>query len=209
MAKRKEHKDDPLNLVPIMNLVTILIPALLIAVKAVTLTMIETKLPAIGPPSVEKTQTEQTEPPLALKLVIGTKGINVDKKSLEFAFDGDVPEEYKSENPKLLLPCKGGTCFKEGCSELDRQTKPECYNYEFDKLTEELVKIKKRAIAENRFEKTSANLVLMPEKAIPYIVLVHVLDAARGKEAAIEFDQYSEPHKKGLFSAVSFAGGLN
>ena len=211
MAKRKSHKDEPLNLVPIMNLVTILIPALLIAIKAVTLTMIETKLPAIGPPPPDKPQTEQSEPPLSLKLVIGTKGINVDKKSLEFAFDGEVPEEYKSEDPKLLLPCKGGTCFKEGCDEITRQTKPECYNYDFEKLTAELVKIKKRAIAENRFEKTSANLVLMPEKSIPYIVLVHVMDAARGKEAGKEFSQYleKEPHKAGLFSAVSFAGGLN
>ena len=77
-------------------------------------------------------------------------------------------------------------------------------------IATELVNIKKRAIAENRFEKTSANLVLMPEKAIPYIVLVHVMDAARGKEAAKEFAQYEkEPHKLGLFSAVSFAGGLN
>ena len=221
MAKRNAHKDEPLNLVPIMNLVTILIPALLIAVKAVTLTMIETKLPAIGPPAINDAQTENKEPPLALKLVIGSKGINVDKKSLDFAFNGAVPEEYTSENPKMLLPCKGGNCF-EKCSEKERQINLSCYNYDFVALTKKLVEIKKRAIEENRFEKTSANLVLLPEKSIPYIVLVHVMDAARGKvmdatgkkldyDASEEFSKYAEkePHKAGLFSAISFAGGTN
>ena len=217
MAKRNAHKDEPLNLVPIMNLVTILIPALLIAVKAVTLTMIETKLPAIGPPIQSTEVAENKDPPLALKLVISSKGITVDKKSLEFAFGGDVPEEYKSESPKQLLPCKGGNCF-EKCDEKQRQTDLNCYNYNFPELTKKLAEIKKRAIDENRFEKTSANLVLLPDKSIPYIVLVHVMDAARGKakddtgnSVADEFEKYAEkePHKAGLFSAISFAGGTN
>ena len=217
MAKRNAHKDEPLNLVPIMNLVTILIPALLIAVKAVTLTMIETKLPAIGPPANTPVLADNKNPPLALKLVVSSKGITVDKKSLEFAFPGEVPEEYKSESPKQLLPCKGGNCF-EKCSEKDRQVRLNCYNYDFPALTKKLVEIKKRAIEENRFEKTSANLVLLPDKSIPYIVLVHVMDAARGKKkdeagnsVADEFEKYAdkEPHKAGLFSAISFAGGTN
>jgi hypothetical protein len=50
----------------------------------------------------------------------------------------------------------------------------------------------------------------MPEKDIPYIVLIHTMDAARGsqEEQAI-FENNSEVYKKGLFTMISFAGGLN
>ena len=41
---RREMKEEALNLVPIMNLVTILIPFLLTALKSVELAIIETKL---------------------------------------------------------------------------------------------------------------------------------------------------------------------
>ena len=209
MAKRREEKEEPLNLVPIMNLVTILIPALLIAVKAITLTMIETKLPAIGP-SEPSTQTEdKQEKPLSLQIIIGTKGITVNKPSLDFVFDGEIPPEYKSENPPPLLPCDGGSCFN-ACDEDKKQKEMSCYNYDFPALTKKLVAIKQKAIRESRFEESSANVVLMPEKDIPYIVLIHTMDAARGtSEEENLFENYSEPYKKGLFKLVSFAGGMN
>jgi len=209
VAKRRETKEEPLNLVPIMNLVTILIPALLIAVKAVTLTMIETKLPAIGPAAPpEKTEVEQQKP-LSLQIIIGKQRITLNKPSLEFAFDGEVPPEYKAENPPPLFPCAGGTCFNS-CDEDQKQKSMSCYNYDFEELTKKLVSIKQKAIRESRFEESSQNVVLMPEKEIPYIVLIHTMDAARGtEEDKALFDNYSEVYKKGLFSMISFAGGLN
>ena len=208
MAKRREEKEEPLNLVPIMNLVTILIPALLIAVKAITLTMIETKLPAIGPPAATSTEDKQ-EKPLSLQLIIGTKGITLNKPSLEFAFEGEVPPEYKAENPPPLFPCDGGTCFNV-CDEDKKQKEMSCFNYDFPALTKKLISIKQKAIRENRFDETSANIVLAPEKDIPYIVLIHTMDAARGSsEDEALFENYSEVHKKGLFKLVSFAGGMN
>jgi hypothetical protein len=209
VAKRKEEKDEPLNLVPIMNLVTILIPALLIAIKAVTLTMIETKLPAIGPAAPPTAVEDNQLKPLSLQIIVGTKGITFNKPSLEFAFDGEVPPEYKSENPPPLLPCAGGSCFN-ACEEDKKQKDMSCFNYDFEEFIKKFVFIKQKAIQENRFEETSQNLVLMPEKDIPYIVLIHTMDAARGsqEEQAI-FENNSEVYKKGLFTMISFAGGLN
>ena len=209
MAKRRETEEESLNLVPIMNLVTILIPALLIAIKAVTLTMIETKLPAIGAPAPPDAKEENQQKPLALQIIIGKKGITLNKPSLEFAFDGEVPPEYKAENPPPLFPCAGGVCFNP-CDEDKKQKSMTCYNYDFEELTKKLVSIKQKAIRESRFEESSQNVVLMPEKEIPYIVLIHTMDAARGtEEDKALFDNYSEVYKKGLFSMVSFAGGLN
>ena len=51
---------------------------------------------------------------------------------------------------------------------------------------------------------------LMPEKDIPYIVIVHTMDAARGTKDDQEiFANQSEVYKRGLLKMVSFAGGLN
>jgi len=211
VAKRKTQKDEPLNLVPIMNLVTILIPALLIAVKAVTLTMIETKLPAIGPPPDTKVQETEEDKPLAPQVIIGKTGITLNKPTMEFYFDGEIPPEYTSENPPPLFPCTGPAkaCFNP-CTDDLKQTDLKCFNYEFKKLTEALVKVKKKALADGRFDKTSPNLVLMPEKDIPYIVIIQTMDAARGtKDDQAIFENQSEAYKRGLFKMISFAGGLN
>ena len=48
MSKREMPEPEPLNLVPIMNLVTILIPVLLMAIKSLGLAVIDTSLPAIS-----------------------------------------------------------------------------------------------------------------------------------------------------------------
>ena len=51
MSKRKRNEEaEELNLVPIMNLVTILIPFLLMAAQFISLAVIDSTLPAIGPP---------------------------------------------------------------------------------------------------------------------------------------------------------------
>jgi hypothetical protein len=50
----------------------------------------------------------------------------------------------------------------------------------------------------------------MPEQDIPDIVLLHTMDAARGsQEEQALFEHKSEVYKQGLFTMISFAGGLN
>ena len=69
-------KEEALNLVPIMNLVTILIPFLLTALKSVELAIIETKLPAIsqgGPPPDDVPD----KPPLSLTLALTGTGVRI------------------------------------------------------------------------------------------------------------------------------------
>ena len=183
MAKRTVRKDDPLNLVPIMNLVTILIPVLLVAVKAVTLAMIESKLPAISN-SPSPVDSKPEEPPLALKLIITQKGISINKESYGFLWPEGTPPQYTAEGAPPVIPCRNNRCENEE-------------DYKFDELTDKLRKIRAEAESQNRFEDSSTNVVLLPEKFIPYRVLVRTMDAARGDS--------DNP----LFPVVAFAGGLN
>ena len=59
MAVKRRVMDAPeLNLVPIMNLVTILIPFLIMAAQFVQLAVIDSTLPAIGAPQTAATNRQ-------------------------------------------------------------------------------------------------------------------------------------------------------
>ena len=75
-VKRRSEEMQELNLTPIMNLVTILIPFLIMAAQFVNLAVIDSTLPAIGPPSTEPPDPNE-EPPLNLSLAITTEGITI------------------------------------------------------------------------------------------------------------------------------------
>lgn len=72
---RRTAEEAPLDLVPIMNLVTILIPFLLMSAQFVTLAVIDSTLPAIGPP--QEVQEEPDEPPLMLSIAVTDQGFTV------------------------------------------------------------------------------------------------------------------------------------
>ena len=71
MARRSVNAKD-LDLVPIMNLVTILIPFLLLSASFVSLSSIDSALPAIGP--MPETLDETPPPALHLSLVVSPEG---------------------------------------------------------------------------------------------------------------------------------------
>ena len=66
---------EDLDLVPIMNLVTILIPFLLMASSFVTLAAIDSTLPAIGPPV--PVEEEPDKPPLNLSIAVTDEGFTI------------------------------------------------------------------------------------------------------------------------------------
>lgn len=99
--KRKSRLEDAkdLDLVPIMNLVTILIPFLLMAAQFVHLAVIDSTLPAIGPP-VESTD-KPDEPPLNLTVIVTDQGYTVAGSSAVLpAPTGDGP----------TIPCVEAGC---------------------------------------------------------------------------------------------------
>ena len=81
---RKPRKSDEdvkeivLNLLPFMNLMTLLIPFLLLSASFITIAVIDSSLPAIGAPQPkDKVDEEEKEPPLNLQIGITEEGFTV------------------------------------------------------------------------------------------------------------------------------------
>ena len=140
---------EELDLVPIMNLVTILIPFLLMASSFVSLAAIDSTLPAIGQPP-EATQDDD-EPPLNLSVAITDQGYTV--------MGGDDALKGEGEEKGAIIPCKKANC-------------PSPDAYDTKELTQLLVEIKDRWGEEE-------NVILVPESQVPYEVLVITMDATR------------------------------
>lgn len=151
--KGKRGSDaEELDLVPIMNLVTILIPFLLMASSFVSLAVIDSTLPAIGAPPTE--QPDEEDETLSLKIVVTDEGYTVAGND---AVLKSTSEEGEDTGP--TVPCK-----KPGC--------PTVESYDLKELTRLLGQIKDRWEDEE-------NVVLVPEDDIPYEVLVATMDASR------------------------------
>ncbi|MCB9671754.1 MAG: biopolymer transporter ExbD [Alphaproteobacteria bacterium] len=146
---RKKEADPELDLVPIMNMVTILIPFLLLSAQFVSIAVIDSTLPAIGKPQPTTEQQEEEEK-LNLSVAITDKGFTI------------LGASGVLGNPKG----EGSTvpCVRDGC--------PGVESYDTKKLTELLGQIKDEYPDEE-------NVILVPESSIPYDVLIAAMDATR------------------------------
>jgi biopolymer transport protein ExbD len=149
MGKKRIEDAPELDLVPIMNMVTILIPFLLMAAQFITLSVIDSTLPAIGgAPPPDATPPER--PPLNLKVLVTSEG---------FTIATDVAVLPAQGNAGPTVPCKA-----PGCPTIDA--------YDFEQLTRLLSEIKDEYGHEE-------NVILVPENHIRYEVLIKTMDATR------------------------------
>jgi biopolymer transport protein ExbD len=180
---RRIQKAEDLNLVPIMNLVTILIPFLIMAAQFVQLAVIDSTLPAIGAPTPSDEKPDK--PPLNLSLAITDRGVTVMGADAILHPEG-APEVAEGETRPPTIPCdSGGVC-----------TSVEDYNW--IKLTAKLNLIK-----DEYPDEEDANVILVPDNHINYEVIVQTMDASR--------DDPTKPGGDGkarlLFPNVVIAGG--
>ncbi len=172
-----QQKIEPPNLVPIMNLVTILIPFLLLTVQFVHLAVIDSSLPAIGAPKATSESIDD-KPPLMLTVAITDRGFIVGGNAtiLQSEEEGQITDVAQATEREPTIPVNA-----EG-------------EYEFEKLTNLLVKVK----AEYPDEQ---NVILIPESEIKYENIIHTMDATR--------DHMPEGAEKSelLFPYVVIAGG--
>jgi len=149
MSKKRNEEAEELNLVPIMNLVTILIPFLLMAAQFISLAVIDSTLPAIWPP--QPTQQDDTDKPLNLSVLITDQGFTI-------------------AGAQAVLPNEGGDsgptvpCLESGCPT------PDSYN------TKELTRL--LGLVKDQYP-DDQNVILVPESRIQYAVLVKTMDATR------------------------------
>jgi hypothetical protein len=196
-GRRSVGEDMELDLIPIMNLVSILIPFLLLASGAVKLAIIDSTMPAIGAPSdPSEPPEEEEEPPLTLSIVITEKGFSV-KHNKEPKIEGAAAPAAEGEETGPTLPCKD-----ESGNELSSCDTPDQYDYLG--LTKNLVEVQKLYARPD-----DQNVILAPESGVKYEVLIRSMDATR--DEALLGDQ-GKTNDDGtfntLFPFVVVAGGL-
>jgi biopolymer transport protein ExbD len=181
-VKRRSEETQELNLTPIMNLVTILIPFLIMAAQFVNLAVIDSTLPAIGPPSTEPPDPDE-EPPLNLSLAVSAKGITILGADKVLYPDG-APEIAEGEEKPPTVPCKSGG----GCTGVD--------DYDWGDLKQKLGLIKDQYPDDQ-------NVILVPTDKLRYEILVKTMDVSR------EDPDTKGPDGKArqLFPFVVIAGG--
>lgn len=179
--------EEELNLIPVMNLVSILIPFLLMAAQFVHLAVIDSTLPAIGEPQ-ETPPEEQDKPPLLLSIVMTNKGLTIagDNGIVTGKPEEGAPPPAEGVEKPPTLPCPGEVCDS-----------PAAYNYV--ELTRLLNLIKDEYPDDE-------NVILVPESRIPYEVIVRVMDACREDPTNVQGES-GKPRI--LFPFVVIAGGAN
>jgi biopolymer transport protein ExbD len=181
-VKRKAIEDPHLNLTSIMNLVTILIPFLIMAAQFVQLSVIDSTLPAIGPPTQVEPPKPDEKPPLQLSLALKSDGIVVLGADRIIYPDG-APEVAEGEKRPPTLPCKSGG---------------ECTNvedYDWDGLKQNLNLIKDEYPDDE-------NVILVPNSDTQYEIIVRAMDIARE-----DADAGTGDGPRTLFPFVVVAGG--
>lgn len=161
MARKGIEVDDELNLVPIMNLVTILIPFLLMSAQFISFAVIDSSLPAIGAPTEVDEKDEDEEDKLMLSVLISSNGFNIT------GADKVLPEDDEVNGPKVA--CKDPECGD-----------PDSYDYEA--LTKRLTVVKERWPDE-------LNVILVPDAQVQYEVIVRTMDATRDDQDDRDGDQ--------------------
>ena len=152
MSRPDAIEEPKLNLVPIMNLVTILIPVLLLAIKSLELAAVDTTLPAIGPDL--ETEVDGT-PPLRMTVEILSNG---------FKIVGAHRYLSSAESTDHMVPCRSqGRCQNAA-------------DYDYTELAKTLASVKQMA-AEDETEASS--LVFLPADNIRYEIVMATMDATR------------------------------
>jgi biopolymer transport protein ExbD len=188
MSRKKSRMEEAgeLDLVPIMNMVTILIPFLLMAAQFVSLAVIDSTLPAIGAPTPPEEEPEK--PPLNLSIIITDEGYTVAGADAVLNPEGsgeaeEVVEGDEGEEKGPTVPCKEAGC-----------PTPESYD------TAELVRLLNLIKDEYPLDE---NVILVPEPRIAYEVLVITMDNTRE-----DYENMVDGSPRLLFPFVVIAGGV-
>lgn len=178
VSKRRED-DGSVNLLPIMNLVSILIPFLLMTTSFFQLAVIPTRAPALS--SEGQSADEEEAQPITLTLYVTERGIGV--AGADAVVYGASPPEGEGATRPPTLPCPGGLC-----SGVD--------SYDWSGLTATLSRVKDA-------NPTVDDVLIVPERRIPYEVVIRAMDASREDRGA----RGPDGKARALFPSVVLAQG--
>lgn len=209
--KRKKEVVPDLDLVPIMNLVTILIPFLIMAAEFIQLAVIDSSAPPIGKPPANQAD----EDPFQLIVMLMENGLYIDgsKDVKQLVYQGDEPSsssgdgENSEREPKFR--CTDGRAEIERCDSKD--------HYDWKSLAVLLKEIKEEF---SDGDDLVEDIIIMPDHEIRYDVIVRAMDVVRDGAGLVELDsnwkKLQEPGDKNyqkakapvvLFPKVVIGGG--
>lgn len=174
----RRGQESGLSILPVMNLVSILIPFLLMTTQFVQISAIDTLAPVLAAPGEP---SEAEEEPITLVLLLGARGLTVAGADA-IVYPEGAPTGSPRERPPTL-PCSGGLC-----ASVD--------SYDWRGLTAVLARVKDAYPEEE-------DLLLLPEDDLPYEVIVRAMDASRADPASRGLD--GRPRR--LFPRVVLASG--
>lgn len=199
-SERRNYKEEEmeLNLIPMMNLITILIPAVLISVAFVEIAVINVSAPAIGSSPDQEEQDKPDKPPLNLTVTVTEKGYTVAGSGGVLGGTGEAGAAQKG--PTIPVIQKSVTCERyletwppprdrnRGSPKCEKPTDQRTYwVYDNEALTRKLIDIKDAFPDERR-------IIIACEPDIEYEVITDVMDSSReikdpGGELRTLFDE--------------------
>ncbi len=191
-----------LNLLPFMNLMTLLIPFLLASAQFVTLAVIDSSLPAIGQPDPSKQKDKDEKPPLNLTIGLTEEGFTVAGSAAVLGCEkgGGEKDDTCTSVP---LRSDAAYCEETQCAGVQGcRPDPACPDYAaLHTLVQRLKEVDEDGDGVPDYEDES-NVIIAPNPEIPYATIVGVMDATR------DYKPEGETERKDLFPYVVIAGGV-
>ncbi len=189
MARRNKKMDDgevEANLIPVMNIMFLLIPALLLAMAVASFAAVNVSPPKFAATADQKKEEEKKEEPLNLKVFIMEDGYRVSAQGQQQG--AEAGKSADSKKPTIPLAKPGAP--------LD-----EYERYDYAALEAQAKKYKQLFPHETV-------VTLSAENSIPMQVLVSTMDALRGSECKLlKVAQGEEPPPECYFwQAIVEAG---
>lgn len=225
--RRRERKEvDPdLNLLPMMNLITLLIPFLLMSAQFVTLAIIDSSLPAIGQPQPSD-EKKDDKPPLSLTVGITEEGFTIagsatvlgcDKGAAAAGMDG-VDAQKCTTIPMTNDGAYCGDLICKGDPNCNAAHVTPCHDQKA--LHDLMIQLKEfDGDADGKADygepcsppdpkpegwqpPETCNVIIAPNPNVPYYAIIGVMDATR------EYKKEGESETLDLFPYVVIAGGV-
>jgi biopolymer transport protein ExbD len=165
MAKRKKEKEADVepNLIPIMNIMFLMIPALLLAMEVAKLASITVSPPKFAAQSEEKDQKKKDEKPLNLKIFIMDDGYRVSASGQQAG--AEAGKSADSSRPTIPLKKPGAPT-----EDYDR------YDY---------AALEAKASEYKRLFPHETIVTISAENGIPFQSVVATMDALRGSQCRL------------------------
>jgi hypothetical protein len=170
--KREEFKAEEANVLPVMNIMFLMIPALLLAMEVASLAAIAVSPPKFAAaPSDKKEEEKKEEKPLQFKVFILEDGFRVTTAAQQEGAEAGKAQDSSGPSIPLAKPGADMTDF-------DR--------YDYVGLEAKAKELKAKS-------KHETVVTISAENSIPMAVLIKTMDAVRGSDCKLLMVKEDEP----------------